>query len=84
LKMKKDPTTSKRNLTDIIIFALSIVAFIVAIHQTIYYGFGGSYWLYMISIALLLYHQIRKTKKKQEENQPKLNRRAKRFMDRNG
>jgi 4-hydroxybenzoate polyprenyltransferase len=84
LKMKKDPTTSKRSLTDIIVFGLSIVAFIVAIHQTIYYGFGGSYWLYMISIALLLYHQIRKTKKKQEENQPKLNRRAKRYMDRNG
>ncbi len=76
--------TPKRNLTDIIIFSLSIVAFIVAIHQTVYYGFGGAYWIYMISIALLLYHQIRKAKKKQTENQPKLNRRAKRFMDRNG
>jgi 4-hydroxybenzoate polyprenyltransferase len=82
--MMKEPTTSKKNLVDIIIFALSIVAFIVAVHQTIYYGFGGAYWIYMISIALLLYHQIRKSKKKQDENQPKLNRRAKRYMDRNG
>ena len=82
--MKKEPTSSKKNLTDIIIFALSIVAFIVAIHQTIYYGFGSAYWIYMISIAFLLYHQIRKNKTKQEENQPKLNRRAKRYMDRNG
>ena len=82
--MKKDPTTSKNNLTNIILFSLSIVAFIVAIHQTVYYGFGGAYWIYMISIAFLLYYQIRKTKKKQEENQPKLNRRAKRYMDRNG
>ena len=82
--MKKEPTTSKKDLTNIIIFSLSIVAFIVAIHQTVYYGFGGAYWIYMISIAFLLYYQIRKTKKKQEENQPKLNRRAKRYMDRNG
>ncbi len=74
----------KRNLTDIIVFSLSIVAFIIAVHQTIYYGFGYAYWIYMISIALLLYLQIRKAKKKQEESQPKLNRRAKRFMDRNG
>ena len=82
--MKKEATTSKKNLTNIILFSLSIVAFIVAIHQTVYYGFGGAYWIYMISIAFLLYYQIRKTKKKQEENQPKLNRRAKRYMDRNG
>ena len=82
--MKKEPTTSKKDLTNIIIFSLSIVAFIVAIHQTVYSGFGAAYWIYMISIAFLLYYQIRKTKKKQEENQPKLNRRAKRYMDRNG
>jgi amino acid permease len=84
--MKKEEKTPKRNLTDIIIFSLSIVALIVAVHQTIYNkdGFGGAYWIYMISIALLLYYQVRKTKKKQEENQPKLNRRAKRYMDRNG
>jgi 4-hydroxybenzoate polyprenyltransferase len=82
--MKKEPTTSKHSLINIILFSLSIVAFVVAIHQTIYHGFGGAYWIYMVSIALLLYYQIRKTKKKQEENQPKLNRRAKRYMDRNG
>ena len=82
--MKKEEKTSKRNLTDIILFSLSIVAFIVAIHQTINHGFGSAYWIYMISIAMLLYYQVRKTKRKQDENQPKLNRRAKRYMDRNG
>ena len=75
---------SKRNLTDIIVLSLSVVAFIVAIHQTINHGFANAYWIYMISIALLLYQQIRKAKKKQDENKPKLNRRAKRHMDRNG
>lgn len=82
--MKKEEKTSKRNLVDIIVLSLSAVSLIVGIHQTIYYGFGNAYWLFMISIALLLYQQIRKAKKKQEETQPKLNRRAKRYMDRNG
>jgi hypothetical protein len=76
--------SSKKNLIDIIVLSLSIVAFIVAIHQTIYHGFANAYYIYMISIAFLLYQQIRKAKKKQDANQPKLNRRAKRYMDRNG
>jgi 4-hydroxybenzoate polyprenyltransferase len=75
---------AKPKLIDIIVLALSAVALIIGIHQTINYGFGSAYWLYMISIGLFLYYQIRKVKKKQEENQPKLNRRAKRYMDRNG
>jgi membrane protein implicated in regulation of membrane protease activity len=77
-------TTDKKRLVDIIILALSIVALIIGIHQTVYYGFSNAYYLFMISIGLLLYMQIRKSKKKQDENQPKLNRRAKRYMDRNG
>jgi len=80
----KEENNSKRNLIGIIVLSLSIVAFIVAIHQTIYYGFANAYYIYMISIALLLYQQIRKAKKKQDESKPKLNRRAKRYMDRNG
>ena len=75
---------AKPKLVDIIVLALSAVALIIGIHQTITYGFGSAYWLYMISIGLFLYFQIRKVKKKQEESQPKLNRRAKRYMDRNG
>ena len=82
--MKKEQTTSRRKQIDIVILSLSVVALIVAIHQTITNGFGQSYWIYMISIALILYHQVRRAKQKQEENQPKLNRRAKRYMDRNG
>ena len=76
--------TSKRNLVDIIVLALSVVALIVGVHQTIEYGFGNAYWLFMISVGLLLYQQIRKAKEKQEASQPKLNRRAKRYMDKNG
>lgn len=80
----KEETTSKYNLTDIIVLSLAVVALIIGVHQTITVGFGSAYWLYMISIGLLLYQQIRRAKRKQEESQPKLNRRAKRYMDRNG
>ena len=69
---------------DIIVLALSAGFLIIGIHQTITIGFGASYWLFMLSIGFLLYQQIRKARKKQEESQPKLNRRAKRYMDRNG
>ena len=75
---------SKRNLIDIIVLALAGAFLIIGVHQTITVGFGGSYWLFMLSIGLLLYQQIRKARKKQSESQPKLNRRAKRYMDRNG
>ena len=81
-KMKEEK--SKKNLIDIIVLSLAAVFLIIGIHQTITVGFGQSYWLFMLSIALLLYQQIRKARKKQEESQPKLNRRAKRYMDRNG
>jgi hypothetical protein len=80
----KEEKSSKRNLVDIIVLSMSLVFLIIGIHQTITVGFGQAYWLYMLSIAALLYQQIRKAKKKQDESQPKLNRRAKRYMDRNG
>ena len=80
----KEEKNSKRNLVDIIVLSLSVVFLIIGIHQTVTVGFGQAYWLFMLSIAALLYQQIRKAKKKQEDSQPKLNRRAKRYMDRNG
>ena len=80
----KEEKNNKSNLVDIIVLALSAGFLIIGIHQTITVGFGESYWLFMLSIAFLLYQQIRKARKKQAESQPKLNRRAKRYMDRNG
>jgi len=80
----KEEKTNKQNLIDIIVLSLAAVCLIIGIHQTITVGFGQAYWLFMLSIGFLLYQQIRKAKKKQDESQPKLNRRAKRYMDRNG
>jgi len=72
----------KTNLTNILLLFFSGAIMIIGIHQTIINGFENSYWIFMVSIALFLYYQIRKNKSKQEENTPKLNRRAKRYMDR--
>jgi len=72
----------KTNLTNILLLFFSGAIMIIGIHQTIINGFENSYWIFMLSIALFLYYQIRKNKDKQEENTPKLNRRAKRYMDR--
>lgn len=73
----------KTNLVNILLLFLSAAVMIVGVHQTIINGFGESYWIFMVSIALFLFYLTRKNKQKQEENTPKLNRRAKRYMDRN-
>jgi amino acid permease len=73
----------KTNLTNILLLFFSAGLILIGINETINAGFENSYWIFMISIALFLYYQIRKNKKKQEDNTPPMNRRAKRYMDRN-
>lgn len=73
----------KSNLVNILLLFFSAGIMIIGVNETINNGFQESYWIFMISIGLFLYYQIRKNKKKQEENQPPMNRRAKRYMDRN-
>lgn len=73
----------KSNLVNILLLFFSAGIMIIGVNETINNGFEESYWIFMISIGLFLYFQIRKNKKKQEENQPPMNRRAKRYMDRN-
>ncbi len=73
----------KTNLLNIILLFFSGGILIIGVNETINNGFENSYWIFMVSIALFLYYHIRKNKKKQEENKPPMNRRAKRYMDRN-
>lgn len=72
----------KSNLAQVLLLFFSGGLMIIAIHQTITNGFENSYWIFMLSIGLFLYYQYKKAKKKQEENTPTLNRRAKRYMER--
>ena len=49
-------------LAQIIIFTLAVGFFIIALHQTMTFGFAYSYWIFMLSAALLLLYKIRKDK----------------------
>ncbi len=55
-------------LSDIIILSLSIVLFVIGIHQMITFGLGAAYGILMFSIGLLLYYKYRKQKRSQEED----------------
>jgi len=37
-----------------LIFSLLVVTFIIGVHQTIVLGFEYSYWIFMLSVILLL------------------------------
>lgn len=45
-----------------IILTFSAGIFILGIHQTMKFGFAYSYWIFMFSVTLLLWHNYRKQK----------------------
>ncbi|SHK58318.1 hypothetical protein SAMN04488028_106109 [Reichenbachiella agariperforans] len=47
----------------IIIFTLAAGFFLIGLHQTMTYGFSHSYWIFMLSVSLLLLYQFKKNKK---------------------
>ena len=47
-------------LANVIIFTLSIGFFLIGIHQTMMVGIAYSYWIFMLSISLLLLYALRK------------------------
>ena len=54
------------NLLQIIVFTFSAAFLIIGIHQTMTLGFSYSYWIFMLSISLLLLYKIIKDKKSNE------------------
>ena len=47
-------------LTDIILLSLSVVLTIIGVHQAMNFGIHNSYFIFMFTIALLLYYFYRK------------------------
>lgn len=47
-------------LSQAILFGLGTGFFLIAIHQSMTYGFATAYWLYMLAIGLLLWFKMRK------------------------
>lgn len=56
-----------KNLGDTIIFSLTVVLFIIGVHQTMTWGIGNSYYLLMLSMGGLFYYKFRKEKRKGQE-----------------
>lgn len=48
------------SIFQIVIFTFSTALFIIGIHQTMTLGFMHSYWIFMLSIALILWFKLRK------------------------
>lgn len=53
-------------LLDTIILSLAAGFFIIGVHQTITVGIMYSYWIIMLSVALLLWYNLRKHKNKEQ------------------
>jgi len=47
-------------LLDVLIFTLAIGFTLIGIHQSMMVGIAYSYWIFMISISLLLLYRLRK------------------------
>ncbi|MDH5380157.1 MAG: hypothetical protein OEW75_04850 [Cyclobacteriaceae bacterium] len=55
------------NLTNTIVFSVATGVFLIALHQSMMVGFASSYWLYMISIGMLLYYKMKKGSETKQE-----------------
>jgi len=62
------PEASKPNF---IIIGLAFAFFVIGIHQSITVGFGYSYWIFMLSISLLLLHRYLKQKNQHKKDSKK-------------
>ncbi len=51
---------------DTILLSLAAGIFIIGIHQTMKWGLVYSYWIIMLSVAILLWYNLRKQKRKQD------------------
>jgi general stress protein CsbA len=59
---------SKSRLTAIL-FYISIALLLISIHQSMYYGFTKSYFMYMITFSVYLWYNVRRTKEKAIEKE---------------
>jgi hypothetical protein len=67
-KRKPENTKPNRPKTNFIIIGLAFALFIIGIHQSMTVGFEYSYWIFMLSISLLLLHRYLRQKNKTEDS----------------
>lgn len=49
-----------------VLFALMVACLLIAIHQSMKYGFAASYWLFMLTFLLMMVYQLRANKIKEK------------------
>ena len=59
------------SLWDTIILSICVVTLIIGVHQTFVLGFEYSYWIFMLTISLLLLFRYRKLGKQTPTSHPK-------------
>ncbi|WKK82410.1 hypothetical protein [Marivirga arenosa] len=65
-KQNKQETENKGPKPNFIIVGLAFALFVIGIHQSLTVGFEYSYWIFMLSISLLLLQRYLRQKKKTE------------------
>lgn len=58
-------------LKDTIIFSIAIAFLIIGLHQSMTVGFEYSYWLFMVTIGLLLWYKVRKDRNRGQSKDEK-------------
>lgn len=53
-----------------ILFALMVACLLIALHQSMTYGFAQSYWLFMLTFLIMMIYQIRANKLKSDKTNP--------------
>jgi amino acid permease len=73
-------------LVDILLLSLAFAFMIIGMHQSVTVGFAGSYWIFMLTIALFLLYNMRKNKQKAAEpsTATTVSKQAKKTVKRNG
>lgn len=66
-QLKNKNTKPKESKPNFIIVGLAFAFFVIGIHQSITVGFEYSYWIFMLSISLLLLQRYLKQKNKTED-----------------
>ncbi|BDD06383.1 hypothetical protein [Aureibacter tunicatorum] len=61
-KQAKQPKEKTEKLINVIALSLSVAFFMIGVHLTMTQGIQSSYFVFMISVALLFYYQLKKRK----------------------
>ncbi|MCU0429429.1 MAG: hypothetical protein MUF42_05605 [Cytophagaceae bacterium] len=57
------------SIRDWALFCIAVLFLMIGVHQTMLYGFGPSYWAFMISAGCLMYYGYRKSQASQYSQQ---------------